>query len=143
MGAAYFIVAIVVPTIFLASRGRLAGDWSFGGISWSVMAGVAGAMGALGIIIAMSNGGNAVYVMPLVFAGAPVLTVGISYFFARGGQPPSPMFYAGLILVIVGAVVVQVWRPASSDGHHQKPPVTESLGSTPEPPSKDSGTTSP
>ena len=37
------------------------------------MGGAAGALGALGIIMAFNFGGKPVYVMPLIFGGAPVV----------------------------------------------------------------------
>ena len=123
VGVAYFVVAIVVPTIYLASRGELGGDWSFGGISWSLLAGTAGALGALGIIIAISSGkGSPILVMPLVFGGAPVLTVFISILFLRNTEQPNSWFYAGLILVVVGAVVVQVCAPKKLKTPSESPP---------------------
>ena len=70
VGVAYFIVAIVLPVLILASQGQLHGNWTFSGISWSLVAGAAGALGAVGIILALAYGGRPVYVMPLVFGGA-------------------------------------------------------------------------
>ena len=111
VGAAYFFVAILVPSLILASRGELMGGWRFGGISWSLIAGSAGALGALGIIIALSSGGRPVYVMPIVFGCAPVVNVVVAVLMSRGAERPSPFFYSGLILVAVGAAVVLIFQP--------------------------------
>ena len=122
VGVAYFVVAIIVPTIYLASRGDLSGGWSFGGTSWSLLAGAVGALGALGIIIALSSGGSPIVVMPLVFGGAPVLTVFI-YLISSNTERPNAVFYAGLILLIAGATVVQIFKPKQLTAHQDQKPV--------------------
>lgn len=114
VGIAYFVVAIIVPTVLLTKQGQLRGGWSLSGTSWSLLAGTAGALGALGIIIALSSGGSPVYVMPLVFGCAPVVNVAIAVLMSRGSERPSSLFYSGLILVAIGAAVVFVFKP----GHH-------------------------
>ena len=112
VGAAYFIVAIILPVVILASRGQLAGEWSVSGISWSMIAGAAGAFGAMGIILALTSGGRPVYVMPIVFGGAPVVNVFLSMYWSKSWKEGiSPIFYAGLILVIAGAATVLVFAP--------------------------------
>lgn len=112
VGIAYFVVAIVLPVGLLASRGELGGDWSFGGISWSLVAGAAGAVGALGITLALSSGGRPVYVMPLVFGGAPVINTLLAMYWSKAyREGVSPVFYAGLILVIAGAATVLTFAP--------------------------------
>ena len=113
VGAAYFIIAIIVPTVILVSQGKFGGDWTFSGISWSLAAGAAGALGALGIILALTAGGKPTYVMPLVFGCAPIVNVVVSMWFA--GIPwknVSPFFISGLILVSAGAVMVLVFKPS-------------------------------
>jgi len=111
VGAAYFLIAIIVPGLILATRGELGGDWSARGITWSLMAGSAGALGALGIILALTSGGKPIYVMPLVFGGAPVVNVFVAMYMAKDTEQPSPMFFAGLILVAVGAATVLFFQP--------------------------------
>ena len=112
VGAAYFIVAIIVPVLLLVSQGKLGGGWSFSGICWSLAAGSAGALGALGIILALTSGGKPIYVMPLVFGCAPVVNVFVSMYFAKiSWKELSPIFIAGLILVSVGAATVLMFQP--------------------------------
>jgi hypothetical protein len=110
VGLAYFLIAVLVPTALLV-RGGEKGGWSSRGILWSLLAGTAGALGALGVILALSFGGRPIYVMPLVFGGAPVvntlLTAAMNKSFAQLKAP----FLAGLILVITGAVTVLVFKP--------------------------------
>ncbi len=73
VGIAYFVIAVVVPIVFLKTKGEK-GSWSFGGVAWSFAAGAAGAVGALGIVLAFKSRGSPVYVMPLVFGMAPVVS---------------------------------------------------------------------
>jgi hypothetical protein len=112
VGIAYFVVAIIVPVLVLASQGDLSGGWTVSGMSWSLIAGAAGAIGAIGIIMALSFGGRPIYVMPLVFGGAPVVNTLCSMYMSKAYREGiSPVFYAGLILVIAGAATVLVFAP--------------------------------
>lgn len=116
VGIAYFLIAIVVPLAILTRFGEK-GSWSARGVIWSLVAGAAGALGALGVILALRVfRGNAIYVMPLVFGGAPVVNTLLTAFLNRAfGQLKAP-FLAGLILVITGAATVLVFRP-HAPGH--------------------------
>src|ERR1041385_159437 len=73
VGIAYFLVAVLVPLFTLWSKGSLSG-FSGKGVAYSTVGGVLGARGAVCIIWAFQNGGTPIRVMPLVFAGAPVVT---------------------------------------------------------------------
>lgn len=117
VGIAYFGIAIVVPSVLLALR-KEAGNWSVRGIGWSLAAGAAGALGALGIILAFKERGSPVFVMPLVFGGAPVVNTFLTMYFSRTYRQAGPLFYAGLILVITGAVTVLLFKPATAGQHH-------------------------
>ena len=128
VGIGFFIVAIVLPVAVLASQGKLGGDWSFGGISWSLIAGAAGACGALGIAMALSYGGRSVFVMPLVFGGAPVISTLLAMYWSKAyREGVSPVFYAGLILVIVGAATVVTFAPRPYRGSAAPPAPVESI----------------
>lgn len=111
VGLAYFAIAVVTPGVLLRLVGE-AGHWSTTGIIWSLAAGAAGALGALGIILALAFGGSPLYVMPLVFGGAPVVNTFLTMYWSKSFRQVSPIFIAGLILVVVGAVTVLVFRPA-------------------------------
>jgi hypothetical protein len=114
VGVAYFLIAIIIPVMILLTNGEK-GQWSFSGSLWSVGAGAAGSLGALGIILALTSGGKPVYVMAIVFGGAPVINTLISITAAKLWKSEiSPIFYAGLILVIVGAVTVLAFAPRPS-----------------------------
>jgi len=114
VGVAYFLIAVIVPVLILVSSSE-PGEWTIPGLAWSLGAGVAGAVGALGIIMAFNYGGKPVFVMPLVFGGAPVINTWTSLTKATFGDmqlaSPGIMFFASLLGVIVGAVCVLVFAP--------------------------------
>ncbi len=110
VGLAYFLVGVIVPAVWLHLRGEK-GNWSLTGIVWSLAGGALGAIGALGIILAFNFGGAPVYVMPLVFGGAPVINAFLTIYLARRMKEIGPMFLAGLVMVILGAVTVLISAP--------------------------------
>ncbi len=69
------------------------------------------ALGSLGVILAFTFGGKPIYVMPLVFGLAPVINTLISIATSQNLAAISPVFYAGLIIVVAGAVSVLVFAP--------------------------------
>jgi hypothetical protein len=110
VGAAYFLIAVIVPAALLA-RGGEKGSWTMTGVLWSLLAGACGALGALGVILALAAGGRPIYVMPLVFGGAPVVNTLLSAFLNRSFAQLKAPFLAGLLLVITGAVTVLIFKP--------------------------------
>jgi hypothetical protein len=110
VGLAYFLVGVIVPSVWLHLRGEK-GEWTATGIIWSVAGGALGAIGALGIILAFTFGGRPIYVMPLVFGGAPVVNAFLTIYLAGKLREISPWFLAGLIMVTLGAVTVLVTAP--------------------------------
>lgn len=110
VGVAYMAIGILVPGILLVWRGEK-GHFSPVGLLWSFIAGVAGAVGALGILLAFEFGGRPVYVMPLVFGGAPVVNAFLTIYMTRRMSDVGPIFLAGLIMVALGAVIVLVFKP--------------------------------
>ena len=120
VGAAYFIVAIIIPVLALSAMGKLGGGWRFSGISWSMAAGCAGAFGALGIILALTSGGKPIFVMPLVFGGAPIVNVLVSMYFSgvsmRDTGAKLPFFLAGVVMVGIGAAMVLIFAPKGHAG---------------------------
>jgi MFS family permease len=113
VGLAYFLIAVIVPSLLLM-RWEEPGTFTFAGSTWSFIGGAAGALGALGIIMAFNFGGKPIFVMPLVFGGAPVVNTFVSVIQAGNYHELHPMFYAGLIVVVAGAVTVLVFAPKPS-----------------------------
>lgn len=132
VGLAYFLIGVIVPSLWLHFWGEK-GDWTIRGIVWSIAGGAMGAIGALGIILAFTFGGRPIYVMPLVFGGAPVVNAFLTIYLANRFKEIGPWFLAGLIIVILGAVLVMVSSPhgappaavkADSQNAQPAPPVT-------------------
>ena len=69
VGIAYFITAVLAPMLVLMLRGA---TWSFpkSGMVWSLLAGIAGAIGAFFVLVAFGAKGPPAVVMSIVFAGA-------------------------------------------------------------------------
>ena len=109
VGVAYFLIAVLIPLVLLRRGER--GSWTMKGVIWSLLAGTAWALGALGVILALFFGGKPIYVMPLVFGGAPVVNTLLTAFMNRAFNQLKAPFLAGLILVITGAVTVLVFKP--------------------------------
>jgi hypothetical protein len=143
IGLAYFVFAIVLPMVILSSMGKLNTGWNFKGVSWSTIAGTAGALGSWGTIMALSSGGKPIYVMPLVFGGAPIINVLVSMYFQglrfRDIGARFPFFLAGVIMVAVGAAMVLVFAPrspshAASPRTASRPAAASAAPTTPPPP---------
>src|SRR3989337_2149472 len=113
VGFAYFLIGVIVPAVWLHLKGE-SGDWTLTGIVWSLAGGALGAIGALGIVLAFTFGGAPLYVMPLVFGGAPVINAFLTIYLARRMKEIGPLFLAGLVMVILGAVTVLVTAPHAS-----------------------------
>jgi len=113
VGFAYFLIGVLVPVATLSAQSGGLGGFTMRG---SVAAGVGGALGALGavcIIFAFRNGGLPTYVMPLVFAGAPLVNVLFSMFLHPPKTPPNPLLYVGFLLAAAGAGMVLYFKPQS------------------------------
>ncbi|MBA2116245.1 hypothetical protein [Bremerella alba] len=111
VGLAYLVVAVIIPSAILIAQGKLTSDWTFSGISWSFIAGTCGTFGAFGLIVALTNGGKPWVVMPLVFGFAPIVTTIISLVTKNLWSQAGPIFYAGIIMVVAGAVTVLLFAP--------------------------------
>jgi hypothetical protein len=110
VGLAYVLIAIVGGSIWLNYRGEQ-GEWTMLGILWSMAGGALGALGAFAIILASVFGGHPIYVMPLVFGGAPVVNAFLTIVMAKRMKEIGPLFIAGLTIVILGVVAVLLSRP--------------------------------
>ena len=91
------------------------GMWTPIGSIWSLAAGAAGAIGALGIIYAFNSGGKPVFVMPLVFGGAPIIntidSVALGYMKTGAVGEISKPFLVSLGMVALGGVCVLLFAP--------------------------------
>ena len=96
----------------LADRFPEPGSWnSASGIGWSLLAGAAGAIGALGIIYAFNFGGKPIFIMPLVFGIAPVVNTLTETLSKNLINQVTTPFLISLAMVICGATIVLVFAP--------------------------------
>jgi hypothetical protein len=112
VGVAYFLIGVIVPVAGLSAQGELAG-FSRGGLVAATVAGGLGAAGAACIIWAFRFGGLPVYVMPLVFGGAPIVNVLVSMMIHPPKQAINPLLFVGFGLASLGAALVLYYRPAA------------------------------
>src|SRR5215471_708050 len=100
VGIAYFLTAVLAPLAVLVAKGA---SWSYpaSGMSWSLVAGIVGAIGAFGVLLAFGAKGTPAVVMSIVFAGAPVVNAVYSLWLhpPAGGWSKLPMpFVLGIFL---------------------------------------------
>jgi hypothetical protein len=112
VGVAYFLIGVIVPVAALSAQGSLSG-FNSNGLMTATIAGALGAAGAACIIWAFKSGGLPVYVMPLVFGGAPIVNVLFSMVLHPPKSAINPMLYLGFLFASVGAGMVLYFRPTS------------------------------
>ena len=114
VGLAYFLTAVLAPLAMLVMNGA---DWKFpvAGMSWSLWAGVVGAIGAFCVLLAFGAKGQPGVVMTIVFGGAPVVNavVALQMVPHEGGLAAIPKpFFLGLLLAVAGGCLVTFYKPA-------------------------------
>jgi hypothetical protein len=112
VGVAYFLIGVIIPVLALSAQGNLAG-FNAGGLVKATVAGALGAAGAACIIWAFRTGGLPVYVMPLVFGGAPLVNVLVTMVLHPPKSAINPMLYVGFLLASAGAGMVLYYRPTA------------------------------
>src|SRR5882724_2859803 len=130
VGLAYFLTAVLAPLAMLLMRGA---DWNYpkGGMVWSLIAGIAGAVGAFCVLLAFGAKGTPAVVMSIVFAGAPVVNAVVAVW----QHPPQgglssirPQFFLGILLAAVGGCLVTLYKPNPAAA---KPPVKAAAAASP------------
>jgi len=132
---AYALIGVAAAAV-LKARGS---NWNFtpGGIRWSLIAGGAGALGAFTLVLALGaaaqlyKGAAAAAVMPIVFAGAPIINtlVALTLHPPAGGLKSIPLpFLLGCALAAVGAFLVAKYAPTNTGA---KPPATTAQPAAP------------
>jgi drug/metabolite transporter (DMT)-like permease len=116
VGVAYFLIAIVVPLSILGAKSK----WpalNVNGVTFALLAGAAGAVGALCVIFATFEfGGDRRFVGPLIFGTAPVINTLVSliwhptseapFHFRLPADAPGWKLYVGIVLAGLGAALV-------------------------------------
>jgi len=113
VGLAYFLVAVLAPIVILFSTGA---SWSFPvkGMAWSLVAGIVGALGAFGVLLAFGAKGMPSVVMSIIFAGAPIVNaiVVLALHPPKGGWGSLRwQFVAGILLAAIGGCLVTLYKP--------------------------------
>jgi hypothetical protein len=128
VGVAYFLVAVLVPIVMIFVMNwdptqKAAPNFQLQPVLWGLASGIAGAVGALFVIFAVTNAGagGAIYVAPLVFAGAPIInTFATIYYFHPVKTLPDWRFLTGIGLAVVGAAMVMLFKP-TEEAHAAAP----------------------
>ena len=120
VGVAYFLTAVLAPLALLLLHGA---GWRFPmrGVTWSLLAGLAGAVGAFCVLLAFGARGTPAAVMSIVFAGAPIVNAlcAIALHPPQGGlRTLRWQFVAGIVLAAAGGFLVTLYKPESG----QPPP---------------------
>jgi len=128
VGIAYFLVAVLAPLFLLMAKGVAFTGYTSKGMWWSLIAGIAGAIGALGVLLAFGAKGNPTVVMSIVFAGAPIVNAIVAII----QHPPAGgwgairwQFILGIVLAAVGGTLVSFYKPPMAPP--AKPAVTQSV----------------
>jgi hypothetical protein len=112
VGVAYFLIGVIIPVLALSAQGGLSG-FNTTGLVTATVAGGLGALGAVCIIWAFRTGGLPVYVMPLVFGGAPIVNVIVTMAIHPPKSAINPMLFVGFAFASIGAAMVLYFRPTS------------------------------
>ena len=110
VGVAYFLIGVIVPVLGLGAQGGLS-NFNSTGLITATIAGALGAIGAACIIWSFKAGGLPVYVMPLVFGGAPIVNVLVTMLIHPPKSSINPLLYVGFLLAATGAYIVLRFRP--------------------------------
>ena len=130
VGVAYFLTAILAPLILLKVNGA---TWSFPnrGIGLSLAAGIVGAAGAFGVLLAFGAKGSPAVVMTIVFAGAPIVNAIVAMLLhppAGGWTAIRWPFYFGIMLAALGGGLVTLYKPPPATAAHQVGEVSPTTG---------------
>ena len=114
VGIAYFLTAVLAPLALLLMKGAAFSGYTQRGMGWSLFAGIVGAIGAFGVLLAFGAKGTPAVVMSIVFAGAPVVNAIYSLLLhppAGGWGSIRPQFYLGIVLAALGGCLVTFYKP--------------------------------
>ncbi len=128
VGLAYFLTAVLAPLALLMMKGAAWTGYTSKGMTWSLIAGIVGAIGAFGVLLAFGAGGKPGVVMSIIFAGAPIVNAIVALILhpPTGGwaKVPAP-FYLGIILAALGGFLVTYFKPAVAPAKPPAPAVVQ------------------
>jgi hypothetical protein len=149
VGIAYFVIAVLYPLFAFTTKQYEWPEITTTGLTFSGLAGVAGAVGALCVIFAtksamgmaaadraagLTPGNYKLYIAPLIFGLAPIINTLVSVFWhPKEGQPfhfgfelPGWKLWLGILLVGAGAALVLFSKEEAEAGKPKgSPPVTK------------------
>jgi len=134
VGIAYFLTAVLAPLLLLATKGAAFSGYTSGGSWWSLIAGITGAIGAFGVVLAFGAKGKPAEVMAIVFAGAPVVNAIVSLLITRRELDWGrihPLFYLGIALALGGGGLVTLFKPTPPPPAKAGPPAVQQVNTTP------------
>src|SRR5436190_8131094 len=125
VGGAYVLLAVLIPLVIFMMSGTTNLKWTTNGLTFSSLAGVAGALGAICVVFATANAlpEDRLYIAPLIFALAPIINTLLSLFwhptkqdawhFGLPQHPPGTLFFIGILLAAVGTFLVLYAKESS------------------------------
>lgn len=90
------------------------------GMVWSLVAGIAGAVGAFCVLLAFGAKGAPSAVMSIVFGGAPIVNAVVAILIhppAGGWGALRWQFVLGILLAAVGGCLVTLYKPPAPAPH--------------------------
>ncbi len=137
VGLAYFLTAVLAPLAVLLAKGAAFSGYTPRGMGWSLLAGIVGAAGAFGVLLAFGARGTPAVVMSIVFAGAPIVNAVYSLILhppAGGWGSIKWPFYLGIALAALGGCLVTYFKPAPPPAQPRTVLPTASAPTAPPPP---------
>lgn len=146
VGISYFVLAVLIPLVLFLTKRHAWPPLKATGLTFSALAGVMGAVGAIAVIFAskaavftareqgLDEGTYRVYIAPLIFGLAPVINTLVSLFWhpAPGNpwhfglkQAPGLGLLGGIVLVGAGAFLVLYAKEQSESPANPKPATTQ------------------
>jgi len=157
VGVAYFLLAVLIPLALMATQENATPNWRLGGLVFSGLAGVAGAIGAICVIFASKAAMDQAriesvdaatyrrFIAPLIFALAPAINTFLSLFWhpnAKTGEwygekvlyfeMPGWKLPLGILFVAIGTFLV-LFSKEEAEAHKGGPkpvPVAEAPPAT-------------
>src|SRR3954464_11306341 len=109
VGVAYFLIGVIVPVAVLGPQTSVS-VFSSHAVVPAPGPGARGPMGGAYIIPPFRAGGLPLYVMPLVFGGAPIINVFLSMIIHAPNNPVNAVLYLELLFASSGAAMVLYFR---------------------------------
>lgn len=133
VGAAYVVLGVLFPLGWFLLNGAGNAQVSFNGVTFSSLAGAAGALGAICVVFATAAAEpkDRIYIAPLIFGLAPLINALVSliwhptaqsaFHFALPDRMPGWKLIVGILLTGLGAALV-LYSKEESEAAPKAPP---------------------